>query len=320
MVSARGESAWIRSRRPPKNPVDPWSPIGVVQEEEFAGSGRDDPVVTIFLAGSECPLTCVFCDLWRFTLDEPTPLGAIPRQIEKALAELDSRAGGGTVKLYNASNFFDPRAVPVDDWETIANLLGDFDRITVECHPRWIDRRLAEFALLLDGRLEIAIGLETIHPVASTRLNKMMTLDDFDRAAAMVCGEGFDLRVFVLVGAPWVPPEQTVEWTVRTARYGFERGARIVSLIPVRTGNGALDRLVGEGDLALPHLGDLELAAEQSVELDLGIVQVDLWEIERLTACAACFETRVSRLETLNRRGLLSPRINCPDCGQLPGV
>ena len=47
------------------------------------------------------------CDLWRHTLDEPTPDGAIPKQIEFALERLPQAS---VVKLYNTGKFFDSAA------------------------------------------------------------------------------------------------------------------------------------------------------------------------------------------------------------------
>ena len=35
---------------------------------------------------------------------------------------------------------------------------------------------------MLRGQLEVALGLETVHPEVLARLNKQMTLDDFARA------------------------------------------------------------------------------------------------------------------------------------------
>ena len=54
------------------------------------------------------------CDLWRDTLETDTPPGAIPHQIELALARRARTCAGDRddLKLYNAGSFFDDRAVP----------------------------------------------------------------------------------------------------------------------------------------------------------------------------------------------------------------
>ena len=308
------ESSRIRSLRPAKSAVDPSVPIDVLCEPERSGPDSTTFAVTVFLTGGECPFSCVFCDLWRYTLDEPTPVGALPKQLDMALSNLDVPASASTIKLYNASNFFDNQAVPVQDWRPIADRLDDFDRVTVECHPKLVDERCVEFDAMLRGRLEVAMGLETVHPVALSRLNKGMTLEDFDRASELIVSSGLELRVFALVGAPWVPEPKTVDWVTRTTEYAFDSGARLVSLIAVRSGNGALDALADSGSFTPPTLRVLEAAVERSIELDRGIVQADLWEVEKLKNCPACFERRLDRLQRLNLTGIVEEPVACEHC------
>ena len=99
----------MRARRGEKASVSPWRPLGVSHERERSLGGGLVESSAVFLVGRECPFSCVFCDLWRNTLDERTPRGAIPRQLEEALEEIPHRQ---RIKLYNASNFFDDLAVP----------------------------------------------------------------------------------------------------------------------------------------------------------------------------------------------------------------
>ena len=304
----------IRALRPPKRAPDAWVPIAVTSEYERTGTNRLSPSVTVFLAGSECPFSCVFCDLWQQTLEGPTPPGAIPAQLDAALRDLPFAPADTTLKLYNASNFFDPRAVPRADWEAIADRVAHFGRITVECHPRFVDARIEEFRRLVDGRLEVAIGLETVHPQALGRLNKQMTLSDFDRAADLLRDEAFDLRVFALVGAPWVPAGEATEWLARTVAYAFEKGARVVSLIPIRPGNGALEELAATGAFVRPTLQSFESAVDRCLRDARGVVLADLWDVERLSAAACCAEARIERLERMNRSGAVEPPIDCRRC------
>ena len=98
-------------------------PIAHFREAERRLDGSCAAVLHALLASAECPFTCVFCDLWRRTLDGPTPPGAILRQLAIALRETGPLPATCGIKLYNASNFFDPRAVPAGDDEAIAALL-----------------------------------------------------------------------------------------------------------------------------------------------------------------------------------------------------
>jgi uncharacterized Fe-S cluster-containing MiaB family protein len=102
-------------------------------------------------------------------------------------------------------------------------LAAPFGAITVESHANTIGPKTLDFARQIPGRLEVAMGLETIHPAAAAQLNKRLDLARFDSAARFLSDNGIDLRVFVLLGAPYVPVDETVAWTVRTVEYAVER-------------------------------------------------------------------------------------------------
>jgi len=305
----------IRALRPPKRAVDPWRPLGCFWETEREADGGEVAALTVLLTGAECPFTCVFCDLWRDTLDGPTPPGAIPAQLRAALEGAGPLPRRAAIKLYNASNFFDERAVPEEDDGEIAALLEPFARVTVECHPRLVGERCVGFAARLAGRLEVAMGLETIHPAALAQLGKAMSLEDFDRAAAALARAGVALRAFVLVGAPFVPAEESVDWAVRSAAYAFERGAGRVALIPTRSGNGTLEKLQVEGEFMAPCLDRLEEAFERCLLAGQGIVTADLWDARRFVTCDECAGGRIARLGEMNRTGKIAPREACRACG-----
>lgn len=304
----------IRSLRPPKAQFDPYVAHASLLETERRPGGRVERTLTVFLTGAECPFTCSFCDLWRWTIDGPTPPGALTHQLTKALIELEVESVD-RIKLYNASNFFDKRAVPEEDLRGIAELLAPFAGVTVESHASTIGPQAPAFAAQLGGRLEVAVGLETIHPVALAQSNKRLELGRFDLAVSLLVENGIDLRVFVLLGAPFVPAEESVEWTVRSAAYAVDRGAAIVSIVPVRSGNGELERLQSLGDFTPPTLSQLEEALARCAEFTSAVVTADLWDVDRLATCRDCGELRVERLRRLNLTGRAEPRISCRACG-----
>ncbi len=301
--------------RPPKPALDPWRAQGVLREEERRPGGGQVAALTVFLTGAECPFSCVFCDLWQHTLDGPTPPGALPAQLASALAGVPPRERAGTLlKLYNASNFFDHRAVPEADDAALAELARPFLGVVVESHPRLVGRRCLAFAERLAGRLEVAMGLETAHPEALARSGKGMTLGDFAAAARTLRGAGVGMRAFVLVGAPFVPPAEAVAWAVRSAELAFAQGVGVVSLIPVR-GGGGLDALAARGHFVPPNLAQLEAALDGALALGGGVVTADLWDLERLAACPCCFAARRKRLARINLAGAGEPAVSCAECG-----
>ena len=317
-LAGRDADRRIRALRPTKPFVDPYAAHGSVIDVERRPNGDRERALTIFLAGGECAFTCSFCDLWKYTTETPTPPGALPAQIEKTVNTLE-RPLPDRLKLYNASNFFDHRAVPPVDAPAILQLAAPFAGVTVESHANTIGRETLAFASRLAGRLEVAVGLETIHPVAATHLNKRLDLARFEAAAGFLADHDVDLRVFVLLGAPYVPAEESVEWTVRSVEYAVARGAAVVSIIPVRGGNGEIERLQALGEFAPPSLTQLEAALEGCLPFERSVVTADLWDAERLPGCATCREARIERLRRMNISGQIEVPIACPTCARGEG-
>lgn len=304
----------IRKLRAPKPWVDPWRAHGSLVEEERRPDGTIERALTVFLAGAECPYTCSFCDLWRWTIDGPTPAGALAWQLKEVL-DATPPPIPDRVKLYNASNFFDQRAVPVQDLPAIATLAGPFASVTVESHARTVGPRTLELARMLSGNLEVAIGLETTHPVAMEHLNKRLSLTRFAQAAGFLADHAIALRVFVLLNPPYVPAQETVQWTLRAVEYAVRCGAAVVAIIPVRGGNGEMERLQALGHFTPPTLSALEDALDRCLEFAPTVVTADLWDAPRLATCPECSSARIERLARLNLTGRAEPRIACSACG-----
>lgn len=314
-MSGAATDARIRALRPAKPGADPERAHGYLVEEERRPGGAIEQTLTAFLTGAECPFTCTFCDLWRYTIEGATPEGALTRQVHAVLAEASgAHPRLDRLKLYNASNWFDRRAVPLRDRADIAALASPFAGVTVESHASTVGAATLEFAAQLAGRLEVAMGLETIHPAAAARLNKRLDLATFDRAARFLVEHEVELRVFVLLGVPHVPAQESVPWAVRSVEYAVSRGAALVSIIPVRGGNGELERLAAEGAFVAPTLRELESALEQCLSFAPAVVTADLWDVERLSGCDSCRSERVSRMHAMQLTGRTEPAVECATC------
>jgi uncharacterized Fe-S cluster-containing MiaB family protein len=162
----------------------------------------------------------------------------------------------------------------------------------------------------------VAIGLETIHPGAMLQLNKRLELSRFDAAARLLAEEGIDLRVFALLGAPHVPAEESVAWAARTVEHAVACGAAVVSIIPVRGGNGEMERLRALGAFTPPTLAQLEAALDRCLGFNGTAVGADLWDVALLPACETCRARRVERLGRINLTGRTEPRIVCEACDE----
>lgn len=311
-VRGADRDRWILDRRPERNQVDPLRPYAFLTEEEHSATHEIVPVSTVFLTNRECPWRCVMCDLWRNTLTDPVPSGAIPEQIRYALSELPAAR---QIKLYNSGSFFDIGAIPLADYPSISTSISSFERIIVESHPSLIGDRCLQFRDLLCGQLEVAIGLETVHPDALERLNKKVTFAQFDEAASLLRAEHIDLRVFLLVQPPFIPEAEALLWAERSLDISFQCGATAVTLIPTRAGNGAMEALQAIGSFAPPRLSTVEAALRYGLCLEKGRVFVDLWDIDLVPSCPQCRSLRVERLRRINLSQAIEPTVGCALCG-----
>ena len=309
---AASRDRWIMDMRPARAALSANEPYACFIEEECGPDGQVAPVATIFLTNRECPFRCTMCDLWRNTLTESVPLGAIPAQIDFALRQLGPAR---VVKLYNSGSFFDPRAIPAGDYAAIAERTRYFERVIVECHPAFLNERCLEFHDLLSGQLEVAIGLETAHPETLEKLNKRMTLQQFAAAANFLRGHDLDLRVFILVQPPFMPSHEALFWAKRSLDFAFDCGATAATLIPTRAGNGAMEALADAGEFTPPRLSLLEDATAYGLALQRGRVFTDLWDIKPDAECRQCFPSRLQRLREMNLRQALTPAVTCNACG-----
>jgi radical SAM enzyme (TIGR01210 family) len=288
---------WILQHRPPRNALSAERPYAYLVEPEPTGDGRIVDVATVFLTNRECPYRCLMCDLWKNTLETSVAPGQIPAQIRWAMAQLPPAQ---RLKLYNAGSFFDARAIPPSDYTAIAELSQSFERLIVECHPRLVGQRFRSFRQQLATDLEVALGLETVHPEVLPRLNKEMTLDDFARAAELLLRERTHIRAFILVRPPYLSDAEGLEWACRSLDYAFGLGVECCSLIPTRGGNGAMEELERAGQFAPPSLDTLERALEYGLSLRAGRVLLDLWDIARASPDAPRRAERIARLARIN--------------------
>jgi len=308
IASIQPDDSWILAQRPAKNPVNPWQPYAYFVEAERTANGQIENVAAIFLANRECPFRCLMCDLWKNTTAQRVPAGAIPKQIQWALDRLPASQH---IKLYNSGNFFDAQAIPPADVPQIARLLRGVKTVIIENHPRLIDARCLSFREALQAELQVAMGLETVHPTALAKLNKRMTLEDFERATKYLTKNGVAVRAFILLRPPFLNEAEGVEWAKRSLDFAFAIGVECGVIIPTRAGNGALEKLQTRGLFSPPRLESLEEVLEYGVQLKRGRVFADLWDIEKFSHCDQCRSQRVQRMRRMNLAQVLVPPIAC---------
>ena len=326
-ATASARDRFVLERRSPRPPHDPWRSQGLIVEDERTAEGNRARIATVLLTGRECPWRCAMCDLWTYTTASDTPRGAIPAQVAAARAAVrDETIPVTGMKLYNAGSFFDPRAVPEADYDAVADALGGLSHVIVESHPALVGSRVDRLIAAFDRhhrpgqpsvRLEVAMGLETAHPGALDRLNKRITLDDFAKAADALSRRDVPLRVFLLISPPFIPADGQDTWLLRSIDAAFSFGATVVSLVPTRPGNGAIETLAGAGVFRAPDLGDIErsFALALGHARGRGRVFVDVWDLERFAPCPHCASSRRGRLQAMNLDQVILAGHPCAVCG-----
>ena len=283
--------------------VDHWRSRGAVRLESLDDDGDEGTAALVdAIPGSRT--------------DEPETRAhssAARAAIDAALRELPAAS---QIKLYNAGSFFDPAAIPPSADDEIARLVSGFDRVIVEAHPAFLTGAYAERCLrfrdlIVPARLEVAIGLETAHRETLSRLNKRMTVESFQRAAAFLAENEIDLRVFILLNPPFLGGDDAVTWAARSIDLAADCGATACSVIPTRSGNGAMEAL---GDaVERPRLPALERVVEYGVSNRRLRVFADLWDVEQFVDCD-CSTARRDRLRQINRTQIAPSPVPCTRC------
>jgi hypothetical protein len=295
----------IVSSRGNKNKVDPFRPYAWLVEKELASNGEAEDTAIIFLTNRECPYRCLMCDLWKNTTDETVPQGAIPEQIEWVLQNFN---GVKHIKLYNSGSFFDVKAIPEVDYPAIAKLLGNFETVIVESHPKLIGSRVLSFRKMLKPRLEVAMGLETVNSELLQKLNKQMTPEDYCAAVRFLKENDIGTRAFILLKPPFMNEDEGIFWAERSIDFAFECGTECCTVIPVRGGNGIMEMLKDNGNFVPPSIKSLEKVLEYGIGLKRGRVFADTWDINLFIDCRECSDKRIERITSMNlEQRILNP-------------
>jgi len=299
---------WILSLRGKKNNVDPHIPYGWLVEKERTLNGKIEDTGIIFLTNRECPYHCLMCDLWKNTTDYTIASGVVARQIAWGLEKMP---GIKHLKLYNSGSFFDNKAIPREDYQEIAQQLRFLETVIVESHPGFIDSRVVEFKDMLKPDLHVAIGLETVQPGALQKLNKRMTLAEFSSAVSYLGDNGIRSRAFILLRPPFVTETEGIYWAERSIDFAFGAGVECCTVIPVRAGNGAMNRLLECGDFSLPRISSLEKVLEYGINLNAGRVFADTWDLGLFSDCKKCLDKRTERINQMNLNQEIINSVKC---------
>ena len=161
--------------------------------------------------------------------------------------------------------------------------------------------------------MEVAIGLETIHPDVLKKINKRMTLSDFSDSVKLLRKHNISVRAFILLNPPFINETEAEQWAKKSIDFAFDCGVECCVIIPTRGGNGIMEQLQKEGLFTPPRIESLEYVLEYGIQRNSGRVFADLWDIEEFSPCKKCSQQRVQRMQTMNLNQLIYPKVDC-DC------
>ena len=155
--------------------------------------------------------------------------------VQTSLASAAVRTG--TLLVSPSGSMCDPREVPASAFLDILRLASGsgFDRIIVETRPETVTSDLLDQVVLLaDGRLAVEMGLESSDPlVLRNCVNKMMRIDDWLSAAALLGARGVPLTTNVSLGTAFLSPTEAVADAVSTVRWALSHGSRDCIVFPL---------------------------------------------------------------------------------------
>ena len=97
------------------------------------------------------------------------------------------------------------------------------------------------------------------------------------------------------MGVPYIAEREQERWVRESVAHALSLGVEVVSLIPVRGGNGELERLQRLGAWRPPSLELLERCFEPFIGLRDAVVQLDPWDLATVRGCDCCEQQRRER-------------------------
>ncbi|MEC0090188.1 radical SAM protein [Paenibacillus macquariensis] len=275
------------------------SPDKVKGSEVWEGNFQGQPIerVIIYLRSSGCfwsmrtaedgqidlKAGCLDCEhsVADTTFGKPISAQSYIKQFLGAYEEYDF-SKYPVLCLYNEGSIFNNVELPDEARRTILKIIAadpNIKSVILESLPEFITEEILYETreILGDKHLEIGVGLESSNEmIRKICVNKSFSLKRFEQAAKLITEYG-TLLSYVLVKPSFLTEREALEDSIKTAKYAFEVGSKVVSLEPLNIGvyamSGALNRLgmyrvpwlwtVLEVAREVNHLGELRVGGYQ---------------------------------------------------------
>jgi len=224
----------MTQRRKPDRPVSFWR-----EKELLRGKAIDAGVVILRTTGCS-HFRSGGCSMCGYNLESRGSVTHedIVRQFDEASRELGEVE---MLKVYTSGSFLDDHEVPVSPRDHILTNCADRGiRLLFESRPEFVTEDRVREVMGRHGDLEVALGLESSNDLVLTRsINKGFLRDDYDRAAAVLGGNGAAVRTYVLLKPPFLTEAEAIADSISTIGYA-SKVSETVSLNPVNVQKGTL--------------------------------------------------------------------------------
>jgi hypothetical protein len=138
-----------------------------------------------------------------------------------------------------------------------------------------------------------------------------MTLEDFENTVKFLAGHEILSRAFILLRPPFLSESEGIFWAERSLDFAFGTGVECCTVIPVRPGNGAMEKLMEMGLYSPPDIRSLEKVLEYGISLHAGRTFADVWDIGLFSSCNQCTNKRINRLTEMNLSQMIPDPVVC---------
>ena len=121
-------------------------------------------------------------------------------------------------------------------------------------------------------------------------------------------------RAFILLRPPYLSESEGIIWAQKSIDFAFSVGVECCIVIPVRAGNGAMEKLKDMGQFSPPSIESLEEVLDYGINLNFGRVFADTWDLKLFSTCDECIESRIERITKINLEQRISDSISCSCC------
>ncbi len=169
---------------------------------------------SIFLRSGKCGWgKCIFCGWGKYEYSKMT-LHELKKKIDK---DLEKRVD--ILKIFNSGSFLDEDQIPKAFRSYLVRkceLMG-VKKLFIESRTEYVDESLVEDMKSDKVKVIIGIGLEVADDEILKKLDKGLTVEKYVKAAGFLRKNGFGVRSYVLVNAPYTN-QKTLDRTVELAK------------------------------------------------------------------------------------------------------